>query len=584
MNSKLMKITTMLFFALLLFSMGSGATKPTPVQSIPLIPANSANPMPGDTHVYNITTGDFPLGLALEEEGIELTGTFTGSKIYAKILRNGTSPDLLPNTFQLGMFFVLGADLTLNFQPTFENYSDIPEDLREMTIPQGMAVPLGESLSWIAGSGFWPEDNDTENEDDYFIPLYAENFDILASAITAKGGTVLTDTTSEFSITWTESEDDETITFALTWRKSDGLLTKFSATATQGLLSITGTAELLETKKRPLPDSLTVNSTHAFTATEANLDLEINSALQTLLGLLGEGGDTLNEFQLEANIASMKDKIIFNFTINSIDGVFYNGTFSTLNITSGEYESPVAWVMVNGFTGTIWNASDPELLEESDLAMDFFAPGITPDWELWSGLADGAGTLIGSDFLAYLRSNNFAEELEGQFTEIDPMGFPLPGPIQIIDHSIDIGVDWSQESGFNYISAFAAVNAKILMADESAGFEARIELGLDGNIWVAYQPSGLLAGTGLAATGDLAGTYEAMGLKGDPKAKINNLELVVKNNAITQALSAPSNPGGERHPEEESSKDEDDFVSGFTFLWILIPLFIIPIFIRRRLS
>lgn len=574
---------------LFLFSMGGSTINAIPAQSAPMVPLADADPNPGDTHIYNITTAEFPLDVILDAEGIGLTGTFEGSQIFVKMLRDESSPEIPPDVFHVGMFFVLGGDLTVNFQPNFENYTDIPSELREIIIPAGLAVPIGDFPSWIAGSGFWPENNDTDNEDDYFIPFYAENFDLLAAAVLLEGGTVVSNTELELTLSWDEVQDDDIITLTMTWRKSDGLLTEFSITTTDGSQTITGTAEYVETKNRPLPSDIAVNSTLSYAVSEAELDLEVSDFLRSVLS--GDPSDPdyepFNAALMEAEVAAMRGKTILEFTINSIDGVFYNGTPRIYDEKTDNLTTPVDWVVINGLTGAIWDSADSDdddegeslgLLQEEDEEMElpgFIAPAITPDWELWSGVVDGAGAMIGTELLAFIRSSDFEDLLlEGMQSGEDPL--PLTG----LDYDVDLGVAWTTEGSIHYASAFVDFSGAIEAHDVDAGLKINVKAEFEATGWLAFQTSGIFAGAGISATGDLDGKVEVGGMEGTIEGSVNTLEIAIKNKDVSTTLNEPANPGGEKHPEEPSESSET--IPGFTVLWILLPLIAVPLIARKR--
>lgn len=593
MISKLRKYSLLAIFSLLLLSMGSGVAISTPVRSVPMAPTIEADPIPGETHIYNITSAEFPLDVALDQEGIDVTGSFAGSKIYVKILRDDTSAEILPNAFQTGMFFTLGSDLEVSFQPNFPNYTDIPSDLREITIPEGLAVPMGEQMSWVIGSGFWPESNDSENEDDYFfIPFYAENFDVLAFWVTTnENATIDEDTDSILAISL--SDVDEGVDMKMTWRKTDGLLTKFSIEVTDGSQTISGTAEYLETKNRPLPSALSAGSTHTFLVENAELDIEVNDLLRSLLS--GDQNDPnyepFNEGTIEAEVNSMEGKTIMEFTVNSIDGVFYNGTPKIYDPETDNLITLADWVVIDGFTGNIWDVSEDASDDdfggditqvEGSIPIDlpgFTTPAITPDWEMWSGMVNGIGSLIGEELLTFLRSSDFEDLLlEG------PLGGEDPLPITNLDYEVDFGVEWTTEGTVHYASAFAELSGAVEINDADSGMKINIEADAYATGWVAFQDSGILAGVGVSGHGDIYGKLESGGLKGTVEGSVNVFEIKIKNTAVTGALNEPANPGGERHPEGEDPAEDSTDVSGFTFLWILLPLVFLPVFLRKRLK
>ncbi|MFQ5979782.1 MAG: hypothetical protein ACE5OZ_16755 [Candidatus Heimdallarchaeota archaeon] len=591
MNSKLSKYGLLAIFSLFLLSMGSGVAISTPVRSVPMAPTIEADPIPGETHIYNITSAEFPLDVALDQEGIAVTGTFAGSKIYLKILRDETSAELPANVFQTGMFFTLGSDLDVTFQPNFPNYTDIPSTLREITIPEGLAVPMGEQLSWVAGSGFWPENNDSENEDDYFfIPFYAENFDILAAVIESEGGTTIENSDSVLTVSW--EDEDEGVSLEMTWRKTDGLLTKFSIEVTDGSQTIKGTAEHIGTEDRPLPSALSPGSTHTFLVENAELDIEVNDLLRSLLS--GDQSDPdyepFNEGTIEQEVNSMDGKTIMEFEVNSIDGVFYNGTPKVYDPETDNLTTLASWVVIDGFTGNIWDASDDAydddsssalLQEEEEGPLDlpgFTTPAVTPDWEMWSGAVNGIGTLIGEELLAFLRSSDFEDLLlEGMQGDEDSL------PITNLDYKVDIGVEWTTENSVHYASAFADFSGAVEVNDADSGLKVNVEVDAYATGWVAFQDSGILAGAGVSGYGDVYGKMESGGLEGTAEGSVNVFEIKIKNTAVTGALDEPANPGGERHPEEDTAEDTSA-ISGFTFLWILLPLVFLPVFLRKRLK
>ncbi|MHA2368385.1 MAG: hypothetical protein ACXADX_06165 [Candidatus Hodarchaeales archaeon] len=592
MNSKVIKVGSLMVCLLFLLSMGGSTINTTPVQSAPTVPLVDADPNPGDTHIYNITTAEFPLDVVMDEEGIGLEGTFEGSQIFVKILRDESSPEIHTDAFHVGMFFVLGSDLTVRFQPNFENYTDIPSELREIVIPEGLAVPIGESLSWNAGSGFWPENNDTENEDDYFIPVYAENFDLLAAAVLFEGGTVVSNTDSELTVSWDEEDDGDTVTLTMTWRKSDGLLTAFSVTTTDGSQTVTGTAEYVETKNRPLPSEIAPGNSLSYAVTDAELDLEVSDFLRSILS--GDQNDPdyeqFNPSLIEAEVAAMQGVTVLTFTVNSIDGVFYNGTPRIYDQEEGELTTPVDWIVINGLTGAIVDSAESDDEEEStnvgllqeeeeeeEELQGFIAPAVTPDWELMSGLVDGAGAMIGTELLAFIRSSDFEDLLlEGMASGEDP--FPITG----MDYEVDLGVDWTTESGIHYASAFVDFSGGIEAYDADTDLRIKVDVEFEATGWLAFQTSGIFAGAGISATGDLDGKFESGGLEGIIAGNINTLEVAIKNRDISATLNEPANPGGEKHPEEPTEDSEP--IPGFTVLWILLPLIAVPLIARKRLK
>ncbi len=564
MFSRKLHIGTLLVFSLLVASIGSLSTSTVPVQSTPTAVSDTGLTV-GDTLLYTITSAEFPIGPAFDQEDITFTGSFENSTIGVKILRDDTSPEIETDSFEVGLFGILGQDLDISVQTDHPEYDTIPPSLRDITIPAGLAFPFGTALSWVAGSAFWWLD-DSSSEGFIPIPFYAENFDALSDAIDAhENGTVLTNTTSELKVKFTWDDPDEDITIQFTWRKSDGLLTQFRAeftsTAAGGAAeTVIGEAEFASKSNKPLPTEIAPGAEFIWSVDEAILDLSVNEYFQAILDTQGMTAE-----DIEDQVNDLDGTPVFKTVINSVDGCYYNMTPWGYDEETETLEKLTDWVIVNGFLSEISEYSG--LLENVPMSTEAIGelgevaiPAVTPDWVIYQGLFDGIGTMIGNEILPWLREDMKAE-----------MDLP-PG----VSYRIDLGIDYSEESGYKYLSAFlsAGISGPLDMG------EATGDISVSGSLtaWTAFEADGMLAGLGIEGSGKGSLKVSGQGVTITASGEVKDLEITIKRDGITSSIAPPANPGGDKHPEE----GDDGAVPGFDFLMVLLPLLVVPVIIRRK--
>ncbi len=332
----------------------------------------------GDTLKWNIDQLTIP-GAAPDNVTLP---DFAGNQIYMKILHVDDSY-ILPEgtgtyvTFAVGLLFLQTETITL-----YEGFGVLEQNI---VIPAGAATP---SMTLAANPSF--------NDSDYSPTVFFVNDDWAAhETFFTNMGMTVTNGATNFEVEFING----TGTVAGTWRKSDGVLTHLLFDDIyMGDMDMTGyTIELTLASKEYKPLAVTVGQI---------LDLKGDVMDFEVTG----SGDLYNELnqtiiaEYQDEIALMEDQVLMRFVIEEVEGCYAKGKGYSWDMATHTLLGGTDDVVFNGFFGSVQN-SEPPLLDMGDSFIGgYWAPAITPDWDIYAGqmmLADyGISTYINDYLLA----------------------------------------------------------------------------------------------------------------------------------------------------------------------------------------
>ncbi len=334
----------------------------------------------GDTIYYDIDQLVFPPGF--DTPGVTLPD-FAGNQIFLKIeavFENYVFPD----TTGTMIFYAVG--LLFGEEETFT----VGEGLlaTDFIIPAGAATPA-------AGVRGVPHFNGTSAPPMVFVVNDAwTTHELMLEAI----GFTVTNEASTFSISVTNG----TGLINAAWRKSDGVCTHvlFDDIYFMGMNLTDTTIELSldRVEYKPLP--VTVGDFVEFEADIANIEVTGTGDLYTSINQT-----SLNSFL--DDMAALEGKIFQKLIIDEVIGLYYSCSVYMYNFETEQLEKIAEDIVYNGFLGVILTsnqpfyyvaASSPEALmpEISPYTyFPYFAPFVTPDWEIYEGHMNLYDTMLG---------------------------------------------------------------------------------------------------------------------------------------------------------------------------------------------
>lgn len=407
----------------------------------------------GDTIYYKVSQWQVPDILSMEDNGTELGVDLdlTNARVALKILSVDQAG------YWLGAYGKLTRVGSVNFASPEMNEITIP-------IPVGLSGPfLTESYfsftPWVGGDitpPIW-----VKNAPWSLIENWADNNEELDFN---DDGTTVT-ITIELALEMDEQASDLSLSMSYAKNEDDAFFQS---------LTLEGTIEEEEVKVEltqdgkeylPLSEELDVGDVLRYDLIKADavFSLVLNDIgedfINTLVqdqtaGKYTDVQDLLDDLAL--NITAMKDKTIFEYRIDKIDGIFYNTTLSQLNFDTDEMEE-VGSMGVNGFVGsqpldlgmltglTELNLTEDLLggdLDELSLSTDSFMTGIgipvslSPDWDMWEGLFDQTETV--QTLVSLLTTDQTSSDIGQLYSDL---GFTK-------NPSIAGNTSWVEEEGY----------------------------------------------------------------------------------------------------------------------------------------
>jgi len=338
------------------------------------------NVQAGDTIYYDID--QLVLPPEADPEGVTLPD-FAGNQIFIKIeavYENYIFPDAL------GTVIYYAAGLLFGEEETFT----VGEGLlkTDFIIPAGAATP---SVGVMGAPHF----NGTDVPPMVFVVNDAwATHEFMLEAI----GFTVTNDASTFSVSLVNG----TGLINAAWRKSDGVCTHiiFDDIEFMGMNLTDTTIELTLDRVEYNPLPVTVGDFVEFTADIANVDVTGTGDLYSSINQT-----SLNSFL--DDLASLEGEVFQKLIIDQVIGLYYSCSVYMYSFETEALEKIAEDIVYNGFLGVVQASYDPfyYALSSSPEALipegpsytyfPYFAPFVTPDWEIYEGHMNLYDTMLG---------------------------------------------------------------------------------------------------------------------------------------------------------------------------------------------
>ena len=335
----------------------------------------------GDTIYYDIDQLVFPPGF--DTPGVTLPD-FAGNQIFLKIEAVYENYVFHPDTIGTKIFYSVG--LLFGEEETFT--------VGEGLLATDFIIPAGAATPAVGVSGE-PHFNGSYGPPMVFVVNDAwATHEFMLEAI----GFTVTNEASTFSVSVTNG----TGLINAAWRKSDGVCTHiiFDDIFFMGMNLTDTTIELSldRVEYKPLP--VTVGDNVEFVADIANIEVTGTGDLYT----------SINQTSLSSfldDLATLEGKVFLKLIIDEVIGLYYSCSVYMYNFETEQLEKIVDHIVYNGFLGVIQSSNhpfyysasaSPETLSPDILTytyFPYFAPFVTPDWEIYEGHMKLYDTMLG---------------------------------------------------------------------------------------------------------------------------------------------------------------------------------------------
>ncbi len=432
----------------------------------------------GDTIYYDIDQLVLPSGM--NPPGVTLPD-FAGNQIFLKIeaiYENYLFPDTT-----LGTMIFYAAGLLFGEEETIT--------VGEGLLATDFIIPVGAATPAVGTKGV-PHFNGSNGAPMVFVANEAwATHEFMLEGI----GFTVTNEASTFSI----SVVNGTGSISAAWRKSDGICTHviFDDIFFMGMNLTDTTIELSldRVEYKPLP--VTVGDNVEFVADIANIEVTGTGDLYT----------SINQTSLSSfldDIATLAGKVFQKLIIDEVIGLYYSCSVYMHNFETDQLEKIVDHIVFNGFLGVIQATNDPfyysasaspETLSPDILtytSVPYFAPFVTPDWEIYEGHMNLYDTLIGVYVIDILELFSVPTEamtyhaLGGSFDFVQKRDFYYLQ--QAVTYDVENNYDYSS----SIISLFDGVQPQMVYDDGS-----RITVNEEG--YICYTEEGIPAAIAIRA-------------------------------------------------------------------------------------
>ncbi len=469
---------------LLLFSFFSGSNATTP-----------ANIEPGDTFVYNISTWDVPWKELIppEEAPFDLEAfvlDLSGSTLGVKVM------DTYSNGYYLLDFYViLGKTIVIPLP------DDTPQEVIDIIGPQfNLEKGIGIGIGSLPGTDFIAMLDETEDAGGvpfYLNPTewnrYADELSNLSSSEVTV--TITNEAGSDFSvkIDGTTPDGVNIVVTAVWFREGEnpGVFKSITGTVDGDITGdgISNHLELAltftEKQQNPLPPEITNLNDIVVSLPTAEMTYSIT------------GFSTATNDQIDDALTYAQDFIndlngvnVLKYDVEATTGCYYRTRIEVYDPEQAQLVETVSELWWNGFTGfpvyeDTYSITPYDAWSPSVALIPLGAPGITPDWDMWSASTHSISGIV----------EILEKSLESFFTE---------------ESVTDLGIDLN-----NYDTLYQLRESGNIMFFYSEGkldieFHAnqmqemppelqstsKLSLTIDTNSWIAYTKEGLLAGAG----------------------------------------------------------------------------------------
>jgi len=385
---------------------------------------------PGLTLKYDINELTLPSGILGD---IELTlgevtlPDFAGNQLYVKVMSVEEDVEFGPGVtgtlvrYAIGLIFV--NDVTFTIGEGFTALS--------ITLPAGSATPaivMGGVPHFNITTGLTPAFFFLNND-------WTEH----AAALQFGLGIPTSQTTAELIASYS----DATGSFDATWRKSDGVLTELAIdNVNLTEMDLTGvTIDISLASEETIGININVGDIIELKADIASLDITGSGDVYSLL----EGNIT----SIETTIESLADKVILQYKVEDIEGLYYQCSVKLYNMDTGTLDSLEGLVTFNAFLGGFSLAGSPfdttlasifsgfvedelqaEMTSFESLIISLMPPVITPDYDIYVGymvLLDAVVDIYLDDVLDFVPTESLSgigiNTIEGSFTFEEKRGY-----------------------------------------------------------------------------------------------------------------------------------------------------------------
>ncbi|NHJ48812.1 MAG: hypothetical protein FK733_13595 [Asgard group archaeon] len=438
--------------------------------------------LPGTTLKYTINTLTYP---AVDNLTI---GDLTGNQIYVKVTDVEENYDYGTGLigdfvwFDVGLLFTQDVAITIG-----EGFTAI-----DIVIPTGAATPA-------IGLGGAPHFNTSMVINPAFFVM-DDGWATHTTILTALGFSIDVDDATELAVTYTNN----TGSFAsMAWRKSDGVLQNLIINN----INFFG-ANLMGVE---IDISLADSYVNGITLTPGE-EILLNSEISHL-DITGTGDvfSLLNQSDIdniESTVGSMQDQTLMKFVINEVEGLYYTADvygydMSTQSLVNqGEAE-------FCAFFGGIQLVGPPPLYDTQDY-IDFVAPVITADYDIYTGYMVLMDTIVGiyiDDILAALPDLTSygitVNTIDGDFDVLTKRDYFF------MQESIN--ADISYEGAITVVPGLSVNVVPTFTVDALVSQEA----------WVAYSDTGYIAGMRMILDIDVTIGSEIESITGMPAGTIS---------------------------------------------------------------
>ncbi|MHA2297543.1 MAG: hypothetical protein ACXAEU_04295 [Candidatus Hodarchaeales archaeon] len=488
-----------------------------------------------------------PIGSPFDLEGIDFD--LAGSTIAVKVMQTYPS-----NYYLLSAYFILGKSITLPISndPAYEEARSILGN--EIVLPSGMGLGLSTN---IVGSDIL--------DDSYGLPYYLDpnafeeiedRFETMNEYYNA---TVATDFTLEVMAT----EGDMAISGKVVWfgeGEAAGYVKSASLEYTSGSDTFKIGIEYQSKENIPLAQEVKNKET-------LHLMVEKADATYTTTGDLDTAIVKTSLDAVKNVLTDLVDIEIAKFAFTDHEGCYYEADIYSYDMENnalvkmGYYPT---WF--NGFVGAVTYKNDWGIEYDyygGGYALYPMAPAITPDFTMWGGSVKTIDTLI-----QILVSAAFTENAKNS---LDEMGITINGLSAKMENRRSGDITYFYLSGNANIDYINPINT-----DQTVGGTINYDA------WIAYTSTGLLAGTGIHASIDVALTDFPNFITnvGELSGTLGmNVDIKIKNKDLVNL------PAGSEAAVVDLVSGGVGFTSpGFPIVELLLILTTITLVFRRRKS
>ena len=587
----------------------------------------------GDTFIYSVAEFDVPwadlfengdsMGFPIEDLVIDLADSTFGVKVMGTDDNDGY--------YMLSAYVILGRTIEIPI-PEEQLTPEIEEILggNKISIPKGIGIgvpaniPGSDYLEFIdndyedfPGLPFYFDANEWNQYDDMFEDLedmlddadtgiditYGEEDDeyvvTLEGSFPGSGAEAEYTTTDPYEYTTTEyplpiggPEIDGDFTFEAAWHRSGkyaGVFKRVKANFDGDIgdannVEINVEVEFQGKRHNPLPKAIRDKDEITLEMESATFDHEIDGFFEDMEGYL----DQLEEVADMMDDAEGED--IFVFDIQKVEGCYYE-----TDIEIYEADETVEGIWWNGFIGAAgWHdeyANDPwdnwyiYQAGGTPLVIPMVAPGITPDWDMWT-----ASTKTVSSILEFVESAVTSSDAEDALADI---GFTIS------EFDMQYEMRGNDDYKFFYFTGDYELNVDTEdipeedwpLAPDPERPKADIKVNFE--VWLGYTTEGLILSIGVNLNVEASFedfpygseyndvTYEDETLYGDGSVNMEvNAEIRNTHESIKEY------PDPTALPEDTEGEDGDGDgglpTPGFSIIPALILIAAISVIIKRR--